>query len=271
MPSTSATLVETKLLSPNPHQPRGKISEESLEELAQSIKEHGILEPIVVADTPAGLQIIAGERRWRAAMLIKMEKVPVVIRRTNPVGMLQMAVVENVQRTELNPIERAYAYKRMLEDFRMSLQEISKKIGKSSSYISNTIRFLTLADAVKDGLIAGEISEGHAKAISSLTVSIYQIEVYKQVLKRNLNVRDTEELVRRYMKGVMGDLKRGVRTEEKMSEIMEKIQADVSHKLGGSFKISRTSRRTQMIIVLPGSQEETELKMRRIYKLLMGF
>src|SRR3972149_8024250 len=139
---TETVDIDTDPLQPNPLQPRGQILPDSLSELAESIREHGVLEPLVVAKTPAGFQIVAGERRWRAAKLIGLSKVPVIIRETNPQGMLEMAIVENVQRIDLNPLERAQAYKRLMEEFGLTNAEISQRVSKSPSYISNTIRLL---------------------------------------------------------------------------------------------------------------------------------
>src|SRR4030043_1498016 len=123
--------IDINQLQPNPLQPRGSITPESLQDLVDSIKEHGILEPIVVAHTPAGYQIIAGERRWRAAKLAGLEMVPVIIKETSPKGMLEMALVENVQRTDLNPIERARAFERLMAEFGLSSSEVAIRIGKS--------------------------------------------------------------------------------------------------------------------------------------------
>src|SRR3989338_6527989 len=185
------------MLQTNPLQPRGLITPESLAELAESIKEHGVLEPLVVAKTPAGYQIIAGERRWRASKLAGLIKVPVIIKETTPQGMLEMAIVENVQRIDLNPLERAQAYKRLMDEFGLTNSEISERVSKSPSYISNTIRLLTLPDALKDALMSGATSEGHARALAALEDPRLIIEAYKEVLKRNLSVRGTEEWVRR--------------------------------------------------------------------------
>src|SRR3972149_7690175 len=160
--------LEISLLQANPLQPRGIISPESLQELVDSIREQGILEPIVVARTPAGYQIIAGERRWRAAKILGMAKVPVVIRETTPQGMLEMSIVENVQREDLNPVERALAAKRLIDEFGISVTEVAKRVGKSLPYISNTIRLLTLPDAIKDALAAGGITEGHVRPLISI-------------------------------------------------------------------------------------------------------
>ena len=175
--------IDINMLQANPLQPRGLITPESLAELAESIREHGILEPLVLAKTPAGYQIIAGERRWRASRLVGLTKVPVMIRETTPQGMLEMAIVENVQRVDLNPLERAQAYKRLMDEFNLTNSEIAQRVSKSPSYISNTIRLLTLPDALKDALMSGQTTEGHVRALSALEDPHLIIEAYKEGFK----------------------------------------------------------------------------------------
>ena len=140
-------------LQPNPLQPRGAITPESLVDLVDSIREHGILEPLVVAKTPAGYQIIAGERRWRASKLAGLTHVPAIIRETSPKGMLEMALVENVQRVDLNPLDRAKGFERLMNEFGLTTSEIAVRIGKSVAYVSNSLRLLSLPDALKDGRV----------------------------------------------------------------------------------------------------------------------
>src|SRR5476649_11580 len=190
------TELDTNLLQTNPLQPRGIISPDSLQELVDSIREQGILEPIVVARTPAGYQIIAGERRWRASKILGLEKVPVVVKETTPQGMLEMSIVENVQREDLNPIERAQAYKRLIDEFGLGTNEVARKVGKSAPTISNTIRLLSLPDAIKDALVAGVITEGHVRPLISLGDPKLMLELFKRILKENSTVSDTEELAR---------------------------------------------------------------------------
>src|SRR5216684_1405601 len=197
--------LEINLLQANPLQPRGIISPESLRELADSIKEQGIIEPIVVANTPAGYQIVAGERRWRAARLAGLRTVPVVIKEaTTPQGMLEMAIVENVQREDLNPIERALAYKRLIDEFGLGTNEVAKRVGKSAPTISNTIRLLTLPDAIKDALVAGVITEGHVRPLISVGDTKLMLDLFKTILRDNYTVRMTEELARK----VKGDVQK---------------------------------------------------------------
>src|SRR3989344_6574715 len=190
--ATEAVEINIDLLQPNPLQPRGQILPDSLVELAESIREHSILEPLVVAKTPAGYQIIAGERRWRAAKLAGLAKLPCVVRETTPQGMLEMALVENVQRVDLNPIERAQAYIRLIDEFGLTATEIGQRVGKSGPYISNTLRLLDLPDALKDGLLSGTVTEGHAKALLGLESVDLMIKGYKKILSENLGVRPTE-------------------------------------------------------------------------------
>lgn len=196
--------LEVNLLQSNPLQPRGIISPESLTDLVESIREQGILEPLVVAKTPAGYQIIAGERRWRAARILGFAKVPVVIRETTPQGMLEMSIVENVQREDLNPIERALAYKRLIDEFGLGTNEVAKRVGKSAPTISNTIRLLSLPDAIKDALVAGVISEGHVRPLISLGDVKLMLDLFKKMLRENSTVRQTEEMARQ----VKGDIQK---------------------------------------------------------------
>src|SRR3990167_7114744 len=188
--------LETIMLQPNPLQPRGLISPESLTDLVNSIREQGILEPIVVAKTPAGFQIIAGERRWRAARILGLLRVPVIVRDTTPQGMLEMSIVENVQREDLNPLERAQAYKRLIDDFNLSVTEVAKRVGKSLPYISNTIRLLTLPDAIKDALAAGVITEGHVRPLISIGDPKLMLAAFKRILVEGISVRGAEEVAR---------------------------------------------------------------------------
>ena len=189
--------ISVEELQTNPLQPRGIITPESLVDLIDSVKEHGILEPMVIAKTPAGFQIIAGERRWRAAKLAGFKSVPAIIKETTPQGMLEMALVENVQRTDLNALDRAKAFERLMQEFALSNAEIAQRIGKSPAYISNSLRLLQLPDALKDGLLTGLISEGHARALAAINDTKLMIEAYKIILRESGSVRRAEDLARR--------------------------------------------------------------------------
>lgn len=270
--------LEIDLLQPNPLQPRGLITPESLSELAESIRAHGILEPIVVAKTPAGYQIIAGERRWRASKITGLPKVPVIIRETSPQGMLEMAIVENVQRIDLNPLERAQAYRRLMDEFGLTNQEISERVSKSPSYISNTIRLLTLPDALKDALMAGATSEGHARSLASLEDPHLIILAYKEVLKRNLSVRGTEELVRRMRaeKGIGPKKTAAVDSMRIMSEDVDKIQADIIDVLAkktdkAQVKCQLTGKRARLELIINGDPDKTTAVLEDLHQAIIGY
>lgn len=270
--------LEIELLQPNPLQPRGLISPESLSELAQSIKSHGVLEPLVVAKTPAGYQIIAGERRWRAAKLIGLPKIPVIIRETSPQGMLEMAIVENVQRIDLNPLERAQAYRRLMDEFNLANQEIAERVSKSPAYISNTIRLLILPDALKDALMSGATTEGHARALSALEDPHMIINAYKEVLKRNLSVRGTEELVRRLRANIgLGPKKQAdVPSMQIISEDLDKIQADISDVLSQKadnvqVKCQLTGKRAKLELIINGEPSKTTLVLEDLHQAITGY
>ena len=260
------------MVQPNPLQPRGTILTETLQDLVESIKEHGILEPLVVAHTPAGYQIIAGERRWRAAKLAGLKKVPVVVKETTPKGMLEMAIVENVQRSDLNPIERAKAFDRLMREFNLTNSEIATRIGKSSAYVSNSLRLLDLPDALKDGLIGGLITEGHARALAGIRDTRLMIEAYKLVLKEGASVRRAEEIARQFRKkeGTLASAKKHKgRPAYIVSKKIDEIQRKLAQALGGKtqVKLTRTRRETRIIIKLKGNPEQTEERLQKILAL----
>jgi len=182
-------------VSPNPHQPRQAISEESLTELADSIREHGVIQPLVVTQVGDQYQIIAGERRWRAAQLAGLASVPALIKETTPQQMLELALVENIQRADLNPLEEANAYRQLMDEFGLTQEQVAERVGRSRTAVANTVRLLRLPDEIKDALAGGRISEGHARALLGLPDLRLQRQALGIVEKRGLNVRQTEALV----------------------------------------------------------------------------
>jgi ParB family chromosome partitioning protein len=270
--------IDINQLQANPLQPRGTVTPESLVDLVDSIREHGVLEPLVVAKTPAGYQIIAGERRWRASKLAGLKTVPVIVKETSPQGMLEMAIVENVQRSDLNPIDRAMAFQRLLDEFGLNNAQVSQKIGKSPSYISNSLRLLELPDALKDGLLTGLISEGHARALAAIEDPKLIIEAYKVVLREHASVRRAEDLARRFRAqlGIQPNARaynNPKSTPHIVSEEIDRMRADMEKALGGDelseVKLSRSRTQTRVTLVLNGSLEETEERLQKIYKGLM--
>lgn len=259
-------------LEPNPLQPRGVITPDSLADLVDSIKAHGVIQPLIVAHTPAGYQIIAGERRWRAAKLAGLTEVPAVIKETTPQGMLEMAIVENVQRTDLNPVDRAKSFERLLIEFNLNSAEVARRIGKSPSYISNSLRLLEVPDALKDGLISGVISEGHARALAGIPSVSRMIEAYKIILREGGSVRRAEELARRFKKELEGPAKKKKATDPQVAsaEDIDNMISDLQNSLGNNskVKIRRSRVATAINIVLRGGPEVTEDQVQAIYAAL---
>lgn len=268
--------ISVEELQPNPLQPRGVITPESLVDLVDSIKEHGILEPLVVARTPAGLQLIAGERRWRASKLAGLSHVPVVIRETTPKGMLEMALVENVQRVDLNALDRAKGFERLMNEFGLTTSEIAVRIGKSVAYVSNSMRLLSLPDALKDGLLSQLISEGHARALASIDDPALVMEAYKTILRESGSVRRAEDLARRMRaKSSQGPKPKAQTSKMHMvSEEIDKIQSDLQNALQPNneedgrtqVKLSRSRSQTKVTFIFKGTIAETEDKLQKIYK-----
>ena len=187
-------------ISPNPHQPRSPIRDQDLVELAASIEEHGVIQPLIVTRASDGYQLVAGERRWRASRLAGLDKVPVLVKDVAPREMLELALVENIQRSDLNPLEEAMAYHQLTDEFGLTQEQVARRVGKSRVAVSNTLRLLKATPAVQQALMNGKISEGHARALLRLTQETRQIAALDIVLKRGMNVRQTEELVRRWAK-----------------------------------------------------------------------
>ncbi|MBF8250056.1 MAG: ParB protein [Candidatus Levybacteria bacterium] len=262
--------LEINMLQANPLQPRGVIAPQSLNDLVDSIREQGILEPLVIAQTPAGYQIIAGERRWRAAKLLGLSKVPVVIKETTPQGMLEMSIVENVQREDLNPIERALAYKRLIDEFGLGTNEVARKVGKSAPTVSNTVRLLSLPDAIKDALVAGVISEGHVRPLISLGDPALMLDLFRKILRENSTVRQTEEEARK----AKGEIqKKEPRTVEDRLWIPE-LDA-MAKKIAKKYNLDKvtifqSSKKAKILIEIRGDVEVTGPKIKEINKLLAG-
>ncbi len=260
--------LETSVIQLNPLQPRGVIMPESLTELVDSIREQGILEPLVVAKTPAGYQLIAGERRLRAAKILGFVKVPVVVRETTPQGILEMSIVENVQREDLNPIERALAYKRLIDEFGISTNEVAKRVGKSVPTISNTIRLLSLPDAIKDALVAGVITEGHVRPLISLGDTALMLTLFKKILKENSTVRQTEEMARQ-AKGTVEDRKPKVNDKLYIPELDE-MAKNLKERFGfNKVAMSQSRSMARIIIEVKGELEETTPKIKDIVTMLL--
>lgn len=179
-------------ITPNPHQPRTSFRTEDLEDLAESIKEHGIIQPLIVSRLADGWQLIAGERRWRAAKMIGLAKVPVIVREMSEQKRMEIALIENLQRQNLNALETAFAYQKLMDEFNLTQEQLSQRVGKNRSTVANTLRILTVEDEVKAAIRDGKIFEGHARVLAGLPKED-QITTLHKITSENLNVRETEK------------------------------------------------------------------------------
>jgi ParB family transcriptional regulator, chromosome partitioning protein len=192
--------VPVESIQPNPQQPRQRFERGALEDLAQSIRDHGVVQPLVVsAIGDERYQLIVGERRWQASKLAGLQKVPVVVKDVSDRQSLELALIENLQRADLNPLEEAAAYQRLMQDFGLTQQEVGQQVGKSRVAITNTMRLLLLPEVVKRAVIEERITEGHARALLSLPEKQGQMAVLERIERDDLTVRQTEELVRRLL------------------------------------------------------------------------
>ena len=195
--------VDVDLIVPNPHQPRSEISDESIEELVESIREHGVLQPLLVStsDSDGVYCLIAGERRLRAARAAGLARVPVLVKEAASREMLELALVENLQREDLNALEEAHAFRRLAEEFDMTQEAIASRVGRSRTAVANSLRLLGLSDEIKASLVSGAISEGHARALLGLEDESARRQAWLRVVEHGLTVRGTETLVRNWANG----------------------------------------------------------------------
>lgn len=192
--------ISVKAIVPNKFQPRRVFDPDALTELAQSIKQHGVIQPILVRRTPTGYELVAGERRWRAAQMVGLEVIPAVVREYTDGEMTEIALIENLQRENLNPIEEALAYKRLMEEFGLTQEEVARKIGRSRPLIANTVRLLNLAPAVQEHVSRGTLTTGQVRPLLALENAELQEEAADSIIEGELSARDAEELVRRLLK-----------------------------------------------------------------------
>jgi ParB family chromosome partitioning protein len=236
----------------NPHQPRARFEEEELGDLAASISSHGVLQPIVVRGLVNGdYQLIAGERRVRAARLAGLTQIPAVVREPSEEEMVELALIENLQRTDLNPLEEAIGFRLLIDRFGMPHEAVATRVGRSRAAVTNALRLLDLAPETQEALLEGQISEGHARALAGLTVPELQVAALAIVLERRLSVRQTEELVRRRRRQARPD-PRSTR-EEDLTELENRLRGRLATKVA----ITRT-RRGGRISIEFGSDEELD-------------
>ncbi|SCY51075.1 ParB/RepB/Spo0J family partition protein [Desulfoluna spongiiphila] len=246
-------------ISPNRYQPRHTFSDEELSELADSIREQGIIQPLVVRAAESGAyELVAGERRLRAARLAELETVPVVVREVSDAKLLELAIVENIQRENLNPIEEADAYHRLMELFSLTQEEMAAKVGKSRPAVANFLRLRQLPPEIKACIRDGRLSMGHARALLGTDNPLTQKEAFRTVLEKALSVRQTEELVRR--------LKADSKTHEKEPEVpsayqlqLDTIAERLSHRFGNRVQISKRGKKGRLEIEFYGDEDFNRL------------
>lgn len=246
----------------NPRQPRLRMDDDALNALAESIREHGVIQPILVTETLDGYQLVAGERRVRAARLAGLDHIPAIVRQVADREQLELALVENLQREDLDPIEAARAYRQLIDDFEFTQEDLATRVGRARSTVANTLRLLELNSAVQDALVTGAISEGHARAIGGLPTET-QAHVVSAVVEDDLSVRQTEELVRRLREP------RPIAAEAAPTPAtdpdVERVEEDLRRSLGTKVRVTRTRRGGRITIEYYGDEE-----LARLYQRLTG-
>lgn len=258
--------VNIDAIVPNPFQPRSAFDEQALQELADSIKEVGLIQPLLVQEAtesedssqPKRYQLIAGERRWRAARLAGLRHVDVLIKDATPQEMLELALVENIQRADLNPLEEAQAYSQLAEEFDLTHERIAERVGRSRVSVTNTLRLLQLPEEAKEALLADELSEGHARALLMLDGEEKCLQALQQVLDKDLSVRQAEELARR-----MHAPKESRSKERTRSPETEALEGEFRDALGTKVALYRTSKGGRLVIHFY-SEEELQALYERI-------
>lgn len=255
----------------NPRQPRLRMDDEALASLAESIRQHGVIQPILVTETIDGYQLVAGERRVRAARVAGLERIPAIVRQLADRQQLELALVENLQREDLDPIEAARAYQQLVEEFAFSQEELATRVGRARSTVANTLRLLELDPVVQDAIVAGSVSEGHGRALGGLP-SDSQARVLGTVVVEGLSVRQTEELVRRLRES--RESREAVESETAEIDAtpppapdpdFERVEEDLRRSLGTKVRLTRTRRGGRIVIEYYGDDE-----LARIYQRLLG-
>jgi len=253
------TFLPINEIEPNKSQPRKKFDQESLQELAESIKQYGVIQPLIVQKKDKYYEIIAGERRWRASRLAGLKEVPVIIKDYSPQETVEIALIENIQREDLNPIEEAQAYQKLIKEFNLKQEDLAKRLSKSRTTITNSLRLLKLDNRIQQMLIDEQITGGHARALLSLEDPDLQYEAACKVLKENLSVRDTEKLVRKLLK-IRTEKETAAANEEQkdISYIYQALEEKLKNILGTKVSIKRKEKDKGRIEIEYYSEEELE-------------
>ena len=249
---TGAMIVKISSVEPNMDQPRKQFDEDALMELSESIKQYGVLHPLLVSDKKDYYEIVAGERRWRAAKKANLKEIPAVIRKYSEEQVAEIALIENLQRENLNPIEEAIGYNLLMDEFNLTQELISQRVGKSRSAIANSLRLLSLEDEIQKMLILGTLTSGHARAILSLDDKELRIALSKHIIEDNLNVRQAEALAKQLQKKKPQKKK----SEKTAYDIeIEKIQNTLSSAMGTKVRINHTAKKGKIEIEYYGNED----------------
>ncbi|MCB8945543.1 MAG: ParB/RepB/Spo0J family partition protein [Ardenticatenaceae bacterium] len=248
-------------IEPNPHQPRSQMDEEKLNELADSIREHGLIQPLIVTENEGKYILIAGERRLRAAQRAALTELPVIIKEATPQEMLELALIENIQRADLNAMEEALAYKQLMDEFDMTQEKVAQRVGKGRSTVANLVRILTLPTEVQQAVMDGRISGAHARNLASLPTSEMQVSVMKQIVKLGFNVRQTEQLVQK----LLGNKKPPVKQRPTPKAELAALEMKFRDSLGTRVDL-KSGRQGGRVIIHFYSDEELQT----IYEAIVG-
>lgn len=260
-------MVSVDAIVPNRMQPRRDFPEESLKELAESIKANGIVQPLIVTPAVGGrYELIAGERRWRAARLAGLDRVPVIVKEADPETMLELALVENIQREDLNPIEEAQAYKEMIDSFDYTQEDVADKVSKSRPHVANTLRLLFLPKVIQEDVVLGRLSQGHARALLAVSDLQEQLKIREHILHSNLTVRDVERFIQDVLKGRSSQGKTKKRKVE-ISPQMKAVLDEMTQELGTKVRIlpNKRNKGGQLIIEYYSVQD-----LNRIYRRIVS-
>lgn len=226
----SITNIDINLIEPNKDQPRRQFEKESLQELKESIEQFGIIQPIIVRKKEDKYEIIAGERRWRAAKAAKLESIPCIIRKTDDKEAMKLALIENIQRQDLNPIEEAMAYKSLIEEYKLTQEDLAKTIGKSRSYIANTVRLLNLDKEIIENIQEGKLTAGHGRALLSIPNKKERLKTANAIINDKINVRDVENIAKK-SKGKKSKTKAKATKDPFIIDIEEKLMRTLGTKV----------------------------------------
>ena len=258
---TGVQMLSIDRIRPNPHQPRGALDEAKLAELAASIEVHGLIQPLIVTQAGGDYTLIAGERRWRASQLAGLTEVPVVIKEATPQAMLELALIENIQRADLNPLEEAYAYQQLTDEFGLTHEQVAQRVGKGRSTITNLIRLLDLPDNIQQAVSDGRISGAHARALLPLSTPKVQTSAMNQIIRQDLSVRQTESLVKKLLTAK----KPKPKTRKSLPAELAALQTEFEQSLGTRVNINKGAKGGKVVIHFYSDED-----LQAIYETIVG-